>query len=49
MDWNRVARVQSEDLRIRLERGAPLARRHLEVDQAVVTAAAAWQQAREVA
>ena len=51
VDWDRVRRIQSEYLRVSLERGAQLVQRYLEVSQAVVTATAdaAKKQARKVA
>ena len=51
VDWDQVARIQGEYLRVSLERGTQLARRYLEVTQAVVTASAdaAKKQARKAA
>jgi hypothetical protein len=51
VDWEQVTKIQSEYLRVSLERTAQLARRYLEVSQAVVTATAdaAKKQARKAA
>ena len=51
IDWEQVTRIQSEYLRVSLERGTQLVRRYLEVTQAVVTATAdaAKKQARKAA
>jgi hypothetical protein len=51
VDWEQVTKIQSEYLRVSLERGAQLTRRYLEVTQAVVTATAdvAKKQARKAA
>jgi hypothetical protein len=51
VDWEQVTKIQSEYLRVSLERTAQLARRYLEISQAVVTATAdaAKKQARKAA
>jgi hypothetical protein len=40
VDWDQVPQLQSEYLRVSLERAAEITRRYLEVSQTVVTAAA---------
>jgi hypothetical protein len=51
VDWDQVTRIQSEYLRVSLERTAQLAQRYFEVTQAVAdaTADAAKRQARKAA
>jgi hypothetical protein len=49
IDWDRVVRIQSDYLRVSLERGTQLTQRYLELGQAVITATAdvAKKQARK--
>ena len=51
VDWNEVAQIQGEFLRVSLERAAQLTQRYLEVTQAVIAAAAstAKDQAKKAA
>ena len=51
VDWDGVARVQAEFVRVSLERGAEFARRYVEVAQAVFASAASAtkEQARKAA
>jgi len=51
VDWDRLIQIQSEYLRVSLERTAQLTQRYLEVSQTVLnaTASAAKEQARKAA
>ena len=50
VDWDRVFQIQSEYLRVSLERAAQLTQRYLEVSQAVVTGGVvAQRQAKKAA
>jgi len=51
VDWDRVVKIQSEFVRVSLERAAQLTQRYLEVSQAVVTSAVsvAKQEAKKAA